>query len=123
MEHKTVIRERRRGPRTTKPVECVILTEDSDGNLKGKTKDLSCVGANCKFNKHIPEMTRLRLTLELEEGNQTFEGMVVRCDKIKDNHFETAIYFTNIDLAARKSIDQFVRGKKSSNIQEFTIDG
>lgn len=123
MTERTIIRERRRGKRTRKSVECAILTEDANSDLRGVTKDLSCVGASCKLNRSIPEMTRLRLTLELESGTQKFDGMVVRCDKVGENQFDAAIYFTNIDLEARKKIDEFVNGKEELlKQQEFRID-
>lgn len=126
MTERTIIRERRRGKRAKKPVNCLILPEDASCDFVGVTNDLSCVGANCKINKHIPELTRLRLTLELDSGKQTFDGMVVRCDEITNGEFDTAIYFTNIDLRARRSIDEFVKSQKRErreNIQEFLIDG
>lgn len=123
IEERTVIRERRRGKRARKSVNCVILTEDASFDLKGKTNDLSCIGANCKMNMHIPEMTRLRLSLELDSGIQTFEGMVVRCDKQEDKVFDTAIYFTNIDMGTRNKIDDFINGRESNHPQEFRIDG
>jgi hypothetical protein len=87
------------------------------------TNDLSLVGANCKLNKYIPEMTRLRLSLELDSGTQTFEGMVVRCDKQSNNMFDTAIYFTNIDMGIRNKIDEFINRRESNQPQEFRIDG
>lgn len=122
MAEKVVIRERRRGRRVKKSVECAILTEDSSSDLKGLTKNLSCVGASCKVNKAIPEMTRLRLSLELDSGIQKFEGIIVRCDKIDENQFDAAIYFTNIDLEARRKIDEFVNRKEPSKQQDFRID-
>jgi hypothetical protein len=74
------------------------------------------------MNSHIPEMTRLQLTLQLPTGDETFEGIVVRSDKINDNEYNVAIYFTEIDFGIRKRIDHFVNGKDKEAPQDFPID-
>lgn len=121
-KEKVVIRDRRRNKRTTKPLKFKIIPEDASHDIMGETKDLSCIGASCTMNKNIPEMTRLQLTLDLPQGQESFEGMVVRSDKVKEDEYNVAIYFTEIDFGIRKKIDQFVNGKNEEP-QEFNIDG
>lgn len=121
-KEKVVIRDRRRGRRVAKPLHFRIIPEDASHDIMGETNDLSCVGASCKMNKHIPELTKLRLTLTLPHGDETFEGMVVRSDKKGENEYDVAVYFTEIDFGIRKKIDEFVNGKREE-IQDFKIDG
>jgi hypothetical protein len=120
-KEKVVIRDRRRKNRTQKPLKFRIIPEDASHDIVGETKDLSCIGAKCKMNKFIPELTKLQLTLELPHGKETFEGLVVRSDKINENEYDVAIYFSEIDFGIRKKIDSFVNGDED-NIQEFKID-
>ena len=121
-KEKIVIRDRRIKNRTKKPLNFRIIPEDASHDITGETKDLSCVGASCKMSKNIPEMTRLRLTLELPQGEESFEGMVVRSDKVSDNEFDVAIYFTEIDFGIRQKIDSFVNVKEKKKPQDFKID-
>lgn len=121
-KEEVVIRDRRRGKRTEQPLKFRLIPEDASHDIMGETKDLSCVGASCKMNKFIPEMTRLQLTLDLPDGEASFEGMVVRSDKVKEDEYNVAIYFTEIDFGIRKKIDEFVNGKKKEKPQDFKID-
>ena len=118
MEEKTVIRERRKFPRQKKVIKFRMVPE-KQSDVEGETNDLSCVGANCKMNKHIPEMTKLQLTLSLPDGDETFEGIVVRSDKVNEDEYDTAIYFSTIDMDIRRKINAFINGKTE---QEFKID-
>ena len=121
-KEKVIIRDRRRNKRTKKPLKFKIIPEDASHDIMGETKDLSCIGASCKMNKNIPEMTRLQLTLDLPTGEESFEGMVVRSDKVQEGEYNVAIYFTEIDFGIRRKIDDFVNGKNEEP-QEFDIDG
>jgi len=122
-EERVVIRERRRSKRVKAPIKFRIIPEDASHDIRGETKDLSCVGASCTMNKPIGEMTRLRLTLNLPEDDVVFDGIVVRCERLKDDNYEIGIYFSSIDMGVRKKIDAFVNGKKENKIDNFKIDG
>ena len=121
-KEKVIIRDRRRKQRTSKPLKFRIIPEDAAHDIEGETKDLSCIGASCKMNKHIPEMTRLQLNLDLPGGTESFEGLVVRSDKVGEDEYNVAIYFSEIDFGIRKKIDKFVNGDEDE-IQDFKIDG
>jgi hypothetical protein len=116
----TVIRERRKHKRSKKVIKFRITPEEQQ-DIVGETNDLSCVGANCKMNSYVPEMTKLELTLSLPDGEESFEGIVVRCDKVKEDEYDTAIYFSQISNDIRKKINDFI--DPNSEEQEFKIDG
>jgi c-di-GMP-binding flagellar brake protein YcgR len=119
---KVIIRDRRRNKRTNKPLKFRIIPEDASHDIMGETKDLSCIGANCKMNKFIPSSTRVHLTLEFPDGDESFEGVVVRSEKVNVDEYNVAIYFSEIDFGIRKKIDRFVSGQEK-NLQDFEIDG
>lgn len=122
-DEKVIIRERRRGKRIKAPIKFKIIPEDASHDINGTTKDLSCVGASCTMNQPINEMTRLRLTLNLPEDDVIFDGVVVRCERLKDDNYEVGIYFSSIDMGVRKKIDDFVNGRQQTKIDHFEIDG
>jgi len=122
-EEKVIIRERRRSKRVKAPIKFKIIPEDASHDIHGETKDLSCVGASCTMTKPISEMTRLRLTLNLPDDDVIFDGVVVRCEKIKQDNYEVGIYFSSIDMGVRKKIDNFINEKEERKIDHFEIDG
>lgn len=122
-EEKVIIRERRRSKRVKAPIKFKMLREDVTHDILGETKDLSCVGASCSMNQPINEMTRLRLTLNLPDDDVVFDGVVVRCEKIKEDDYEIGIYFSSIDMGVRKRIDDFINGKEKTKVDHFEIDG
>jgi len=121
-DEKVIIRERRRSKRVKAPVKFSMLREDITHDILGETKDLSCVGASCSMNQPINEMTRLRLTLNLPNDDVVFDGVVVRCEKIKEDDYEVGIYFSSIDMGVRKRIDDFVNGREKIEVDHFKID-
>lgn len=122
-EEKVVIRERRRSKRIKAPIKFKMIPEDASHDITGETKDLSCVGASCTMTKPINEMTRLRLTLNLPDEDVVFDGVVVRCERLKNDNYEIGIYFSSIDMGVRKRIDDFVNGREEKKIDHFEIDG
>lgn len=105
------IGERRRYPRIDKSIE---FQSKSDGgtafDIVGRTKNLSCIGALCEVNRAMPEMTRLKIFIELPGGVAEFQGTVVRVAKnpSKVGVYEIAIYFNEISASTKKKIADFL---------------
>jgi len=110
-------RERRRHPRINGRLQFKVKAEDFDAVTE--TINLSCFGAYCQLNKHIPLMTSLKIALALPYGDQGNEfdyvecnGVVVRSEKIlSEAHlgsvYNTAIYFNEIEESEKEKIADF----------------
>jgi hypothetical protein len=84
---------------------------------RAKLKDISTLGLCCESPEPVPEMTRLRVDLEVPGSHQPFhaEGVVVRCDEIQGStpgRHELAVYFTELDPAHRNWIAAYVAKAK-----------
>ena len=107
-------RERRRHPRVDERLEFKLKAEDFD--LVTETINLSCLGAYCQLNKHIPLMTTLKIALALPYGDQGNEfdyvecsGVVVRVEEVfsqanVDSIYNTAVYFNEIGESEKEKI-------------------
>ena len=107
-------RERRRHPRVDERLEFKLKAEDFD--LVTETINLSCLGAYCQLNKHIPLMTTLKIALALPYGDQGNEfdyvecsGVVVRVEEVLseadvDSIYNTAVYFNEIGESEKEKI-------------------
>lgn len=71
-----------------------------------RLRDISTLGLSCETRSRIPEMTTLKVDLELPGGKAgkqqpvAAEGVVVRCARLpagKAEGYEVAIYFTRMD--------------------------
>lgn len=102
--------ENRKYPRKKKNLKFEIKPNDSQFDLVGETKDLSCIGALCQVNRPIPEMTHLKLILKLPNGIAECEGTVVRVQKTAtdDDSYDVAIYFFDIADSERQKIEKFI---------------
>jgi len=110
-------RERRRHPRVDERLEFKLKAEDFD--LVTETINLSCLGAYCQLNRHIPLMTTLKIALALPHGDQENEfdylecsGVVVRVEEVlsesnMDSVYNTAIYFNEIEESEKEKIASF----------------
>lgn len=107
-------RERRRHPRVDERLEFKLKAEDFD--LVTETINLSCLGAYCQLNRHIPLMTTLKIALALPYGDQVNEfdyvecsGVVVRVEEVfsqadVDSIYNTAVYFNEIGESEKEKI-------------------
>jgi len=107
-------RERRRHPRVDERLEFKLKAEDFD--LVTETINLSCLGAYCQLNNHIPLMTTLKIALALPYGDQGNEfdyvecsGVVVRVEEVfsqanVDSIYNTAVYFNEIGESEKEKI-------------------
>jgi integration host factor subunit alpha len=112
-------RERRRHPRINERLPFTVKAEDFDAVTE--TINLSCLGAYCQLNKHIPLMTSLKIALALPYGDQGNEcgyvechGVVVRSEEIlSKTHlgrvYNTAIYFNEIEESEKEKIADFLK--------------
>jgi len=110
-------REHRRHPRIDERLRFKVRAEDFDAVTE--TINLSCLGAYCQLNKHIPLLTNLKIALALPYGDQGNEfdyvecnGVVVRIEEILSEAnlgtvYNTAIYFNEIEESEKKKIADF----------------
>jgi len=110
-------KERRGHPRIDERLQCKVKAEDFDAVTE--TINVSCLGAYCQLNKHIPLMTSLKIALALPYGDQGNEcdyvecnGVVVRIEEIvSEAHlgrvYNTAIYFNEIEESEKEKIADF----------------
>ena len=100
--------ERRRYPRSNKRIAFTISLNDYD--LVAESRNLSCNGVYCSVNRAIPEMTRLRMLLNLNGVYAECEGTVVRIepDTEQAGTFNMAIFFDDIRPSERQKILDFI---------------
>ena len=109
--------ERRRAPRAPADVSFQIATKGAPE--PARLRDISTLGLSCETRSRIPEMTTLKVDLELPGGAGkkqpvAAEGVVVRCERLqagKAEGYEVAIYFTRMDGRHRDAIGSYVTHK------------
>lgn len=109
--------EKRRSPRIKRRIPLKINFDNFDA--MGLTCDISCIGAYCTVNKHIPLFSKISIVLLLppkETGdNQAYSlrcsGVVVRAQKSPqdDSQYDLAIYFNELSLKNKKKLSQYVQ--------------
>lgn len=114
-EEKVIIREKRKEPREEKHLKFRLIPNGQISKFEGETTNLSCIGANCRMNKPIPELTRVDLTLDIVSEEITFEGVVVRSEKIEEDAYDIAIYFSDIGDRLKTKINDFINLKAIIN--------
>ena len=98
--------ERRRARRVR--AHLPVTLEARDAGAPARLKDISSVGLCCTFPESIPEMTLVRVRVEIESEEHELEGAVVRCEQESDDAWEIAVYFTNIADTTRGHIEELV---------------
>ncbi len=101
--------ERRRAPRIEADLPLTLTARDA--GAPAHLKDLSELGLCCTFPEPVPEMTLVRVGLEIESQVHDLDGAVVRCEREPKDGWEVAIYFTGMDDAARSAIGTFVKSR------------
>jgi len=126
MKMKDIRPEHRRYPRLDERLQLRLRAENFD--VVAKTINLSCLGAYCQLNKHIPLMTSLKIAFALPYGDQENEfdyvecnGVVVRVEEVlsesnMDSVFNTAIYFNEIEESEKEKIVNFFEGYQYKEI-------
>jgi hypothetical protein len=117
MDHTNTDGERRRHTRINEHLPFTVKGEDFDAVTE--TINVSCLGAYCQLNKHIPLMTSLKIALALPHGDRGNEydyaechGVVVRVEEVlsetnMDSVYNTAIYFDEIEGSEKEKIADF----------------
>jgi len=120
-------KERRRHPRIDERFEFKVKAEEFDAVTE--TINVSCLGAYCQLNKHIPLMTSLKIALALPYGDQGNEydyvecnGVVVRIEEILSEAnlgsvYNTAIYFNEIEESEKEKIADFFEERQRKEIE------
>ena len=104
--------DRRRWPRADADWPIRLLLPE--GHFEARVRDVSRAGICFFLDRPIPEMTSLRIDLELpvQEGMRFVRGdaVVVRCDKISDrlDHYEIAAFLNNMADPDRDALEAFV---------------
>ena len=116
---------RRRASRVAADLPIRLSARDSAG--EAWLKDISTNGMCFTFPDSLPEMTVVRLNLEVEEGQEKkgieVDGAVVRCEKmppsprLPEGGFEVAVFFTNLAKEHARTLHGYVttRERELSN--------
>lgn len=103
-------RERRRAPRAL--ADFSIQLNPKQGATPARVKDLSAIGLCCTTTARLNEMALVGIDLQLpgESKRHALQGAVVRCepDESAKGSYELAVFFTQIDEAAKKALGAFV---------------
>ena len=105
--------ERRRHPRAN--LDCPVTIALEDGPFQARLRDVSRGGVCFFLDRRVPEMTILKMELELpdREGAPTRiegSGVVVRCQPIGPHveHYEIAVFLNDITESNRERLEAYV---------------
>ena len=109
--------ERRRSPRVKRQVALKIKFDDYD--IVGRTRDLSCIGANCTINKYITPFSLISVIflLPVRINNRSVvcnvccKGVVVRVEGNPNNikEYNVAIYFNRLRQSDKAKLSKYVQ--------------
>ncbi len=110
-------RERRKAPRID--IDLPISFEGSDGEITGKTLNISASGVYLQLPHFIEPMTKVRMgfaipgsTEDGSEGIVQFDGIVVRTEpETRDESitdYRLAVFFTEIPPASMDILKRFI---------------
>ena len=102
--------ERRRCPRVQRRISVHIQGEAQEFDISGETWNLSPVGAYCRGNRAIPEVTQLMMVLALPEEEIVCKGTVVRrqSDPQHPGFHELAVFFHDMSEGDKAKLSAFV---------------
>lgn len=109
--------ERRRQPRAK--ADLPITIDSMQGRVKARVRDLSATGICFFLNEPVPEMTAVKIDLELPINGKpskiSGDGAVVRCQRIATGieHYEIAVFFTHLREDGKKIIDSYVQSRSA----------
>ena len=114
-------KDRRTSERVTLPSPLVLTVPE--GSEPAALRNLSVAGISCTTGRRYPEMTQIRVTLDLPSAKAGEEpplrlevtGVVVRCRPLRHGtgrrRFEIALYFTDLGDNARLQLERIVRSR------------
>ncbi len=106
--------ERRNHPRAA--VDWPVTIALDDGEHEARLRDVSRSGVCFYLDRRIPEMTILRLELDLpgasDPGRVSGVGVVVRCRRVAPpvDHYEVAVFLNDISDSDRERLAGVVAG-------------
>ncbi len=115
---KTQQTERRRHPRAKG--EFPVTINAANGRIQARVRDLSSSGICFFLEQPMPEMTAVRIDLEIPVNGKSQkisgDGAVVRCQRIADGieHYEIAVFFTYLSEESREHLLQYVSLRPNS---------
>jgi len=106
--------ERRRHPRVALDWPLTITLED--GTHQARLRDISQAGVCFFLDRRIPEMTILRMSLDLpQDGGASLApiqggGVVVRCQALSEHvdHYEIAVFLNDVADEHRERLTAYV---------------
>jgi hypothetical protein len=102
--------ERRHHPRAS--VDWPLAIALDDGVHEARLRDVSRSGVSFYLDRRVPEMTLLRIELELPDGGERVAGtgVVVRCRPLSPalEHFEVAVFLNEMSEQDRRSLATLV---------------
>ena len=112
--------ERRRHPRAA--IDCPMTIALEDGPHEARLRDVSRAGVCFFLERRVPEMTILKLELDLPEqespdGAEAVHiegsGVVVRCQPIGPHveHFEVAVFLNDMSESNREALEAYVTAR------------
>lgn len=96
-----------------------------DGSAPAALKNLSVAGLCCTTARAFPEMTLVKILLDLpaaagddaEHVRLELSGAVVRCEALRHGtgkrRFEVALYFTDLTAKSKESLMELVKQRLS----------
>ncbi|MDP6424087.1 MAG: PilZ domain-containing protein [Planctomycetota bacterium] len=76
---------------------------------EARLEDISTVGLLCSSPRPIPEMTVVRIGVELDTTLHEWDGAVVRCEQEADE-WKVAVFFTDMPDASRAQLGSYIDG-------------
>lgn len=112
--------ERRRTARAKADVPVHI--DCPTGRMRARVRDLSTSGICFFLSEPMPEMTAVRVDLEIPvDGRRerlVGDGAVVRCQRIASGveHYEVAIFFTHLRDGGRQVLEAYVHDRGGAGV-------
>lgn len=107
--------ERRRHPRVALDLPVTITLPD--GDHEARLRDLSRAGVCFFLDRRIPEMTVLKMDLDLPGSDASTDavnvrgaGVVVRCQPLSPHvdHYEVAVFLNDITDSNRERLETYL---------------
>ena len=109
--------ERRRDPRIPMDLRGVVDDANGGDEVLCRVANLSRSGAHAVSNRALPEMTQVRIRIQLDADEHpapaTFncDAAVVRCDRRPDGAFDLGLFFTWIAPSDRAMLEELLKAK------------
>lgn len=121
MSDSTSVKDRRKYRRVDTRIDLQGTPAEGGVVARLTARNLSLGGLYCTSSTHIPEMTRLAVSLALPDGREPatptapmdLEAVVVRCEALppgsaNGHRYECALFFTKIDDSDRTRLATFL---------------